>query len=92
LPKNPGAEWAEELRKDPQFKEDCLYRLGNMCLLTKVNRDLGRKGFTDKKVEYARSEIRVTRSIAEFEGWGRDEVDRRQKFMSELALQAWKFQ
>ena len=36
LPRNPGAEWAEVIRDDPEIVEDSAYRLGNLCLLGKL--------------------------------------------------------
>jgi hypothetical protein len=45
LPKNPGQEWAAVLKDDPIFREDCTYRINNLCLLTKGdNKDLGPRG------------------------------------------------
>jgi hypothetical protein len=40
LPKKAGAHWAAELGDDPALHDECVHRLGNMCLLTSVNRSL----------------------------------------------------
>ncbi|NEU95971.1 DUF262 domain-containing protein [Bradyrhizobium uaiense] len=50
LPKKPGADWKAILTADPEIVEDCVVRLGNMCLLTKINEKLGNKGFPTKKL------------------------------------------
>src|SRR5262249_13184592 len=48
LPKNPGDEWELVLANDPNVVDDCACRLGNLCLLTEVNRRLGREPFDTK--------------------------------------------
>jgi hypothetical protein len=55
LPKNPGAEWEAVLANDPNVAIDCTHRLGNLCLLTEVNRRLGREPFDTKKQTYAKA-------------------------------------
>jgi hypothetical protein len=42
FPKNPGAEWAEVVKNDPTIAEECTHRLGNLCLLAEIDRDLGK--------------------------------------------------
>jgi len=49
LPKKPGADWKAVIAADPEIVDDCATRLGNMCLLTKINAKLGNKGFSIKK-------------------------------------------
>jgi hypothetical protein len=92
LPKGGGNEWAAIIAADTEIVEDCVDRLGNLCLLTEVNRDLGRKSFEDKKVIYTKSELELTRQISSVEFWDRKAVDHRQAAMAKLAAQAWRFQ
>jgi hypothetical protein len=42
LPKNPGPEWDDIISDDLEIVEDCVYRLGNLCLLGKLNKEVGR--------------------------------------------------
>jgi hypothetical protein len=49
LPRAGGDEWKKVIAADKTVVEDCAYRLGNLCLLTKVNKDLDRASFTTKK-------------------------------------------
>src|SRR5712672_2091237 len=49
MPKSPGEEWIDVTAADPNLVEDCSLRLGNMCLLTDINNQLGRKNFAAKK-------------------------------------------
>jgi hypothetical protein len=91
LPRNPGAEWTATLGNDPALAEDCTFRLGNMCLLSKVNRDLGNKAFEEKKVMYGQSDLVLTREMAGLEDWNRAAVERRQDRLAKLAVALWRY-
>jgi hypothetical protein len=91
LPKKPGKEWAGVLQADPGMSDDCTYRLGNLCLLTAVNRDLGNKPFLKKKEVFARSDLVLTRGIAAWDEWNRQAIEDRQRAMAKLAVAAWRF-
>jgi Protein of unknown function (DUF1524) len=92
LPKSLGPEWDETMQADTALKEDCLYRLGNMCLLMPAdNRGLGRKSFEQKRKVYQQSGIRITSRVAEYPVWDRTSIEKRQMHMAELAVSAWRF-
>ncbi len=90
FPKSPGGEWEKLQEEDPDFAEDCTYRLGNLCLLPGVNRALGNESFERKKSVFADSDLLITREIAEFEEWNRAAVERRQYAMAKLAVALWR--
>jgi hypothetical protein len=92
LPKNPGSEWETVLASDPSVADDCTHRLGNLCLLTEVNRRLGREPFDTKKQIYDRSQLLGTKEVAIHSGWGRREIESRQAKMARLAVATWRFQ
>jgi hypothetical protein len=92
LPKNPAEEWKAEVISDPDFVEDCTYRLGNLCLLTTINRKLGRQGFAEKKKVYADSVLETTKTISTVAEWNRRAVEERQSVMAKLATSIWRFQ
>jgi hypothetical protein len=92
LPKSPGKAWAEELRGDPSLTEDCTYRIGNMCLLTAINRKLGNQAFAEKKVLFAQSRLQITNEVAEYDVWNREAIEERQRRMSKGAVAVWRFQ
>lgn len=93
LPKNPGSEWFEVLSDDPTLHEDFIYRLGNLCLLGKSNREIGSKGFPSKKEAYKRSDLILTNRLAECgDIWGRKQIRHRQAQMAKIARTAWHFQ
>jgi hypothetical protein len=91
LPKNPGPEWEDVIGVDPELVEDCVYRLGNLCLLGKLNKDVGRKIFSEKRLEYGRTDVQTTRSLTNYSKWTREEIDRRQAAMSKRAVAIWRF-
>ncbi len=79
---------------DPELGK-VLNRLGNLCLLTGVNRALGNKPWEDKLDVYKQSRLRTTNQVnAEKypEGWGRKAIERRQGYMADLAAAAWRFE
>ena len=90
FPKSPGGEWEKVQEEDPDFAEDCTYRLGNLCLLTGVNRALGNESFERKQEVFAQSDLLTTREITQFEEWNRIAVERRQSAMAKLAVALWR--
>jgi hypothetical protein len=91
-PANSGPEWQELDTQDQSFAEDCTYRLGNLTLLTGINKDLGQKSFDKKKRVYEKSSLFITKSLSEYADWNRDAIDDRQAFMAKLATSIWRFQ
>jgi hypothetical protein len=72
--------------------EDCLFKIGNLTLLTKVNKDLGTASFDEKKAVYGKSSIIITNQLAKQSSWDRQAIDHRQARMAMLAVSAWRFQ
>lgn len=52
LPKKPGPDWSAVLKTDKELVDECVARLGNLCLLTDVNEKLGNKSFAVKKATF----------------------------------------
>jgi hypothetical protein len=92
LPKSPGSGWKNELEADKDFHADCVYMLGNLCLLADANRALGNKAFAEKKKIYHTSRLLLTNSIAQRAVWNREAVEGRQKQLAKLAVTEWRFQ
>ncbi len=92
LPKNPGPEWNDVVKTDQSIVEDCVYRLGNMCLLTKINKDLGNSRFAAKKPVYEKSALLLTQELCKQNQWDRKAIEHRQARMGKLAATAWRFQ
>lgn len=93
LPKNPGEEWEGVIQDDRTIVSDCVYRLGNLCLLTaKENSRIGVCSFTQKKSLYAQSEVILTQKISDAVDWNRREIEKRQTRLAKLARAVWRFQ
>jgi hypothetical protein len=92
LPKKPGTDWKSILARDPEIVEDCVARLGNMCLLTKINEKIGNKGFPTKKAVFAKSDLITTKGAATFSVWDRKAIENRQAHFATLARTIWRFQ
>jgi hypothetical protein len=93
FPKNPGAEWSALIKEDSSFKEDCLYRLGNLCLLIAgENRNIGRMAFPQKRLLYQNTDIEITKEVGRRQEWNRSAIDEQQRYLAGLAVSAWRFQ
>ena len=89
-PQNPGLEWPEIDEHDSDLRA----MLGNLCLLRRAaNRSVGRAGWTRKRHVYAASSLLLTRNIAtEYETWDSSTIIRRQNYLAQIGVQAWRFQ
>jgi hypothetical protein len=76
---------------DLEVIEDCVYRLGNLCLLGKLNKEVGRNSFSKKKTEYGKTDVLTTRSLTSSTKWTRQQIDQRQAAMAKRALAIWRF-
>ena len=93
LPKNPSGVWSTAVEADGGIVEDCVYLLGNMCLLSSANnRAAGDASFDEKKQIYATSDIILTQSVAEIKLWDKTTIEHRQARMAKLAVNAWRFE
>ena len=88
LPENPDEDWGQF---DEQQREASTHRLGNMTLLESAsNRELGNKGFADKRRVFLDSEFAVTRKLAqESDTWTMDRIRSRQGWMAKQATSIW---
>jgi uncharacterized protein DUF1524 len=91
LPRKPGPEWKPVIDADPEIVEESVNRLGNLCLLTDVNRDLGSRGFAHKKETFAKSDLFITKELSQVSEWNRASIIERQARMAKMALTIWRF-
>ena len=92
FPVNPGSEWSDEMKADPELREEYVHRLGNLCLLQKKpNKEASGKGFPFKKEQIlAKSELTLTSAIGQsYDKWDRASIEHRQEALGNLALIAW---
>ena len=88
LPENPDDDWGQF---DEQQRDASTHRLGNMTLLESArNRELGNKGFADKRRVFGESEFAITQRLAqEFDAWTMDRIRSRQGWMAKQATSIW---
>jgi hypothetical protein len=91
LPKSPSSSWRSALQQDASLGEECTYRLGNLCLLSGINKDLGAESFDEKRKIYAKSRLVLTRKVSNYTEWNRDSIEKHQEEMARLAVTAWRF-
>jgi len=92
FPKSVGTGWRPIVDADPTVPEECTYKLGNLCLLTSVNRNLGTSPFEEKKQTFLQSDLSLTREIAVELVWNRRSIEQRQARLASLAVAYWRFQ
>ena len=91
LPKNRSQDWADVIRTDPTIVEDCVGRIGNMCLLMEArNREAGRQGFSKKRPVYQASELLITQRMALAPDWDRKAIEHHQTWLASRAVTIWK--
>ena len=87
LPERPGTNWP---RFEPAIHSANYKRLGNLVLLAgTINRDIGNDPFEEKRKFLEASEYYLTRELANETEWTPAEIEKRQIWLSELALKAW---
>ncbi len=89
--KNEDKAWVSVIDADPKIVEECVDRLGNLCLLPKINKDLANSGFEFKRPFYEDSDLIITKEVAGYPQWNRAEIQRRQERMAKIAVAAWSF-
>ncbi|MCP3785334.1 DUF262 domain-containing protein [Micromonospora sp. A3M-1-15] len=95
LPQTLTPEWrqmlAADLGPDENFDEAyeaLVHTLGNLTL-TGYNSELGNKSFAEKRVEFARSGIRLSQKILTQDRWGRPEIHARADALADRIISIW---
>jgi len=91
LPKNPSQDWSDVIRTDSRLMEECVGRLGNMCLLTESrNREAARQGYATKRQIYAESDLLTTQRVATSPFWDRKAIESHQTWLGSKAVAIWR--
>ena len=87
VPRNPADGW--DHLGPPTHQRYC-WRLGNLALLdSAANSWVANKPFEFKRRIYAGSGFRLTRMISRYDRWTAAQIEERQRFLAELAVEAW---
>jgi hypothetical protein len=92
LPRSPAEEWKRFLNGSEDKLSDWCCRLGNLRLLTDINKEVGQRAFEHKKSFYEKSGLWTTSELSEYTLWDRDAVDRRRRRMAKAAAAVWRFE
>lgn len=87
LPEKPADSW-------PNFTEEeinsYVKRVGNLTLMkTRENSEFKSAPFSEKKKKYKESEIWITSTLASYDDWAIESINKRQNDLSELAVKTW---
>lgn len=87
MPKTLTPAW----KTDKAIHEKYLWRLGNMALLDEtLNKKISNQPFEEKKKRYHESQIFPNTELTKYAKWTAKEIEDRQKYLADLALQIWK--
>jgi alkylated DNA nucleotide flippase Atl1 len=95
LPQTLTPAWRRQLEADiragesvEELHESILHTLGNLTL-TAYNSELSNGDFVSKRIEFAKSGIRLTNQLAQSADWGRAEIAARGKRLADIAISIW---
>ena len=91
FPRSPSEQWRAVSGKDADWDDSLIFRLGNLCLLPGVNRELGNKSWEEKLEIYSRSRLNTTNKLTQYTEWGRSQIIERQRRLAALAVAWWRF-
>lgn len=64
--------------------------LGNLALMrSRSNSSVGNDSFAEKRLLYKVSNLKLTRKVAGYTDWGKEEIDKRQSELAKLAVKTW---
>jgi hypothetical protein len=92
FPKSVSQAWRAIVEADPTVPEECTFKLGNLCLLTGVNKALGGAAFDEKKLPLGQSALLLTKEVGQEAVWNRRAIEQRQARLAALAVAYWRLQ
>jgi uncharacterized protein with ParB-like and HNH nuclease domain len=89
MPQTLSATWKSDLGADAErIHGERLHTPGNLTL-SAYNRELWNYPFAEKRLQYAQSNIVMTRKLSESAKWGEDEIRARGQSLAEMASEVW---
>lgn len=84
-------DWVSYLGQDVTLHAEYLAKLGNLTMLgKKLNIVASNNPYESKRVEYAKSEIAMTKALASIEVWGMKQIDDRTEELTRKATALWR--
>ncbi len=89
MPQTLSEPWTRDLGADAKgVHSEWLHTPGNLTL-SAYNQELWNNAFSEKRPQYAQSNIVMTRRLADFAKWGRDEIKSRGEVLAQMAAKIW---
>ena len=86
MPQTLSKDW----KVKEEVKKDYCKRIGNLTLLDrKLNSSAGNVPFEQKKALFSKSDILITREVAQAVTWGPEEIEQRQVAFAKIAIKIW---
>lgn len=90
MPQTPSEHWQGVLQERMEEYPDFVNRWGNLTLLYyRANTSISNGPFSTKRLEYERSEVTLTRRLAQSESWDLDSILDRQAWLAAEADRIW---
>ena len=85
----PTSDWRVTADDSDEIKR-LVTRIGNLVLLAEQDPDVGAYvSFLDRRNVFAASSMTLTRSVEDFQVWGKASIEQRQGELAEIALETW---
>jgi hypothetical protein len=90
LPQNPRATVLTESDVSMEEAAQLVSRIGNLTLLSgRKNREASNKPFSDKRANYAVSEIAMTQQLAAYDRWRKEQIEARSTKLAATAAEVY---
>jgi hypothetical protein len=90
LPQKPSRAALKESGLTDEEAKELIGRMGNLTLLSGPKNQANSNGpFSRKRSGFKDSDIRLNRRIAEYDNWGKSEIEGRTQELAALAVEAW---
>jgi hypothetical protein len=89
MPQNLNMEWREDLGPDAESVHERLLHVPGNLTLSAYNFDLKDDPFRIKRKEYSRSNVQLTRHLAELDTWGAEQIEARSGALAKRAARIW---
>jgi len=91
MPQTLSPEWRLALGEDVARHREFVNRWGNLTLFfAGLNIPASNKAFQDKKSFYTDSQVELTRGLCAYESWGPAQIEKRQRWLADVAEQLWR--
>jgi uncharacterized protein with ParB-like and HNH nuclease domain len=101
MPQALSEQWINDLQKQTGqdknqimiLHEEMLNHIGNLTIIKQSwNRSMSNRVFEQKKNDYNKSEIPITKGLKDKKEWIFDDIERRSKYFSDEAVKIWKWE